>query len=286
MVQTFFNHFTITFADASSPDVQGANQRGYSNCYHLLESSSHRWTIFDSAQLVTMTNEQHEQLAALLSALHPLPNSAVEQQLSSISDGTWFSVDIQHANQQTAYQWFVQPPVEWQSLDAITQYVEQLADIPHEQRRQQEQKLAHQFFRHLANRDLPGMMTCYHPEIRYRNPFIELQGDEVATMWQMGWRCLPDVQVLYKDSDIRVNFAYWQAVYIYPPTGRCVKHRLSTTLTFAEGKIIQQIDYFDLHEWAEQSYGCLGKIVGGWKLFKNQLTGKMRAKFAASLNEP
>jgi SnoaL-like domain len=286
-VQTLFHNFTITFADAPSPDVQGMSQGlGGSHLYHLLESSAHRWTIFEDAQPITMTNEQHEQLAALLSALHPLPDSAIELPQFLQTDPTWISVVIQYANQQTTYPPWVRPPAEWQSLAEITQYVEQLANIPREQRRAQEQDLTRQFFRHLANRDLPKMMGCYHPEIRYSSPFIELQGDEVAAMWRMGWRYLPDVQVLYEDIDIRGNFSTWQAIYTYPPTGRCVKHRLSTALTFAEGKIIQQADQFNLHAWAEQSYGYFGKMVGGWKLFKSQLAGKMKAQFSVFLNEP
>ncbi|HEY9825271.1 MAG TPA: nuclear transport factor 2 family protein [Stenomitos sp.] len=159
-------------------------------------------------------------------------------------------------------------------MEQVTQYVISLADVPYKALNQQHQEVVQGFFEQLAKRNTAGLLRYYHPAVQYKNPWFELQGNEVMEMWQMWWRYLPDLKVVVQESGIRTTFVDWQAHYTFPPTARYIKHQLSSTLTVAENKIIQHVDRFNTHQWAGDAYGYLGKVAGGWKLFETQI--KMR----------
>ncbi|MBC8075712.1 MAG: nuclear transport factor 2 family protein [Chloroflexales bacterium] len=274
---TVFYRFVVTFAGAATPDDSPV---GYSDrVYSIVEPPQQRWTIAEDEQTVALTDAQHERLVRLLAALEPPPNPTIAPMVPG-SDGTWRTVIIRHGDQQTAYRWWGSPPTAWAALDAICQYVQQLADIPREQVAQRQRQITRQFFDRLAARDLPGMQALYHPDIQYRNPLLALHGAQVAALWRMWWRDLPDVRVVCTDSGIRSGGAYWDAVYTYPPTGRRVEQHLTADLTFADGAIIQHVDRFNVHEWAGQAYGAVGGVIGGWRLFKWRLAAHARARLA------
>lgn len=279
---TLFYDFVVTFADATTTEVSDGGH--IDRVYRILEAPQHRWTITENDQPVAMTDEQHGQLVHLLAALQPPPDPTIEPTPPGW-DGTWLSLVIRRGDQQTGYQWWVDPPSNWAVLGAITAYVEQLANIPRKQVAEQQRQVTRQFFDRLAARNLPGLLAQYHPDIHYRNPFFELHGAEVAAMWRMWWDYLPDVQVVCKDSGINSDGAYWHAIYTYSPTGRRVEHHISADLMFSDGAIIQHVDRFNVHEWANNAYGFVGRMIGGWRLFEWRIAMQARTRLAAFLRE-
>lgn len=281
MAITHFYHFIVTYANAtqSAPASKGNADR----VYHLVESPQQHWTISENAQPLALTVEQHSHLVHLLAALQPLPDPTIAPELEG-ADGTWITFVVLQGDQQTSYRWWLSPPTPWHSLGAITHYVEQLADLPRTQAARQQREIMQQFFNCLIARDLPGMLTHYHADIQYRHPFFTLQGAAVGAMWRWWWRYLPDLQVAYEESGLRNGFLYWTATYTYPPTGRRVTQHMSTTLHFAEGAIVEQVDTFNVHEWSAQAYGFAGGVLGGRRLWQWWIARKMRTQFDAFLS--
>ncbi|MDQ2996567.1 MAG: phosphotransferase [Chloroflexota bacterium] len=191
MPLTSFYRFVITFADATSRDVGDIGQ--IERFYHLVEAPQQHWTVSENEQPVSIADAQQAQLVQLLGALSPLPDPAIEP-IAFGSDGTWVMMVIQTGDQQISYRWWSLPPADWGKLAAIAQLVQQLADAPRLQAADCQRQLTRQFFDHLADRDLAGMLALYHPNIHYSNPFSDLHGAQVGAIWRMGWSYLPDIR--------------------------------------------------------------------------------------------
>lgn len=283
MATTCFYDFEIAFANAScKPRVKKAEY--HDRRFHLVETSPNYWTIQENETLVHISDEQQTQLAHLLQLLRSEPDSSLETTCFG-SDGTWISVTLCYDDHQTSYRWWGSPPTGWEILEQVTQYVIKLADIPRKALNQQHQEVVQGFFEQLANRHTAGLLRYYHPAVQYKNPWLELQGNEVIAMWQMWWGYLPDLKVVVCESGIHSNFVEWEAHYTYPPTARYIKHHLSSALTVAEDKIILHVDRFNIHRWAGDTYGYLGKVAGSWKLFETQVGMRVQKQLKSYLED-
>jgi hypothetical protein len=284
MATTLFYHFIVTFLNAAkTPHIEEVGQKN--RFYNIVETPQHSWTIFENERLVAISDEQQVQLMHLLSLLQPEPIPLLVQPTFSGCDGICISVTINRECQQTSYRWWVCPPPEWEIINKVTKYVMHLANIPREILSRQQQDVTRGLFERIANRDLAGMMMYYHPDIQYRNPFLELQGVEFFAMWRMCWSYLQDIEVKVQEGGLRVSFVYWEAHYTYPPTGRYIKHSISSDLTFAEDKVILHVDRFNVHQWASSAYGYIGEVAGGWRLFEKQIAAKAKKRLNSWLNE-
>lgn len=276
---TQFYHIVITFANADMPVVAAADAS--EQLYHLVESPLHQWAVWEQGKPVTLTGEQQTQLAKMLAALASLPDPSTLPPIIPGADGSWTTVDVRRGGIQASYRWWGLPPTSLQALGAITEYVRQLADAPRQEAARQEALVVQHYVACLAARNLTGMLAHCHPNIVYQNPFVELNGKQVATWWRLIWYDLPDLRVICRDSDIRGGIVYWQATYTHLSTGRRVELQISAALTVADGLITHHVDRFNAHNWARQAYGLMGQAFGGWRLFERWVAARIQGRLNA-----
>ena len=56
--------------------------------------------------------------------------------------------------------------------------------------------------------------------------------------------------------------ARWVATYLFSATGRTVENHIEAYFRFADGKIIEHHDHFDLWRWMRQALGAKGLLLG------------------------
>lgn len=132
------------------------------------------------------------------------------------------------------------------------------------------------FYSAFTNLDAETMSKCYHQDVIFEDPaFGVLKGNRAKNMWRM----LCETQ---KGKDFKVTFsnikydknrgsAKWEAIYNFSKTGRKVHNKISAKFEFKDGLIIKHTDTFNLHNWASQSLGFKGKLIGGTTYFRNKL---------------
>lgn len=135
-------------------------------------------------------------------------------------------------------------------------------------------ELIEKFYTSFANRDVKGMISCYHEDICFEDPaFGKLYGDDAKAMWQM---------LLSRNSGLKISFntietsekkgaANWVAEYVFAQTGRNVINRVAAQFEFSEGKIIKHTDYFDFWKWTQQALGWKGYLLGWTPFMKNKV---------------
>lgn len=123
-----------------------------------------------------------------------------------------------------------------------------------------------QFYSSFQRGDAQAMSACYHDSITFTDPaFGRLHGKEVAAMWTM--------LLSRKESELNIEYsgitadqesgeAYWVASYKYGPGKRSVVNKIHSRFEFREGKIIEQVDDFDLWTWSRQALGPIGFLFG------------------------
>jgi len=147
--------------------------------------------------------------------------------------------------------------------------------------------LIEKFYTSFQNRDVEGMIKCYHDDIVFTDPaFGELKGEHAKNMWRMLLKNSKDMTLEFSDvsADEKTGKAHWDATYSFSQTGRKVLNKIDAKFEFKDGKIIRHTDHFDLHKWAKQAMGFKGALLGGTSFFKkklNQKTAGLLAKFEA-----
>ena len=103
------------------------------------------------------------------------------------------------------------------------------------------------------------MSACYHNSVTFTDPaFGRLTGKEVSAMWSM--------LLSRKESKLKIEYsgisaneesgeAHWIATYNYGPQKRPVVNNVRSKFKFRDGKIIEQVDDFDLWTWSRQALG-------------------------------
>ncbi|OUR91794.1 limonene-1,2-epoxide hydrolase [Flavobacteriales bacterium 34_180_T64] len=138
------------------------------------------------------------------------------------------------------------------------------------------------FYTAFNNLDAETMISCYHHDIIFEDPaFGILKGEKAKNMWRM--LCASqkgntfDVKFSKIEADEKKGSAHWEAFYNFSKTGRSVHNKIDATFEFKDGKIINHIDHFDLHNWAKQAIGFKGFLLGGTSFFKTKLQGQTNA---------
>ena len=145
-------------------------------------------------------------------------------------------------------------------------------------------ELIEKFYRAFQRRDGATMASCYHPQVQFSDPvFTGLQGERTGAMWQMLTERGKDLQVEFRDvrADDAAGAAHWDAWYTFSGTGRKVHNAIDATFEFKDGLIVRHTDRFDLHRWAGQALGLMGKVLGGTSFLQN----KVRRTAAKSLED-
>ena len=125
--------------------------------------------------------------------------------------------------------------------------------------------LIERFYSAFARRDVETMLSCYRPDIAFRDPvFGALSGQEVRAMWRMLNARAADLAIEFGNvaatgSD---GTAHWEARYTYTATGRRVHNRIDASFEFRDGSIANHVDRFSLWRWAAMALGTQGALLG------------------------
>ncbi len=137
------------------------------------------------------------------------------------------------------------------------------------------------FYDAFTKRDAEGMVACYADEVRFSDPvFVELRGAHAKNMWRMLCERGKDLKVEFRDvrADGGTGSAHWEAYYTFR-TGKKVHNVIDATFTFANGKIAEHTDRFDLWRWSRMALGVPGTLFGWTPL----LTSAIRREGAKGL---
>lgn len=118
------------------------------------------------------------------------------------------------------------------------------------------------------------MQESYSDKAVFNDPvFINLDANHVRAMWEMF--CVNGKDLTIKYSDVKANDtdgeAIWVANYIFSATGNKVENVISAKFKFENGKIVNHQDTFDFYNWASQSLGMMGKLMGWTPLVKSKI---------------
>ena len=139
--------------------------------------------------------------------------------------------------------------------------------------------LIRRFYDAFSERDGETMADCYHEDAQFSDPvFPGLRGKEVGGMWRMLCERGKDLKVEYSDvtSDGDRGGAHWEAWYTFSATGRSVHNKIDATFRFADGKIIEHTDDFDLWAWTRMALGLPGILLGWSPPIQNKVRATAR----------
>jgi ketosteroid isomerase-like protein len=121
------------------------------------------------------------------------------------------------------------------------------------------------FYDSFQHRDHEGMARCYAMDARFRDPvFTDLNGWRIGAMWRMLCERAADLRLAATNitADADRGAAHWEATYTFSATGRTVHNVIDAQFIFANGKIMDHTDRFDLWRWSRQALGAKGMLLG------------------------
>ncbi len=137
-------------------------------------------------------------------------------------------------------------------------------------------ELIEKFYSSFDTLDVEGMVSCYHPEVVFKDPaFGQLKGERATNMWRM--LCSnqkgKEFKVTYSNvqSSGGTGSANWEAHYLFSRTNRKVHNKIYARFKFKDGLIIEHVDDFDLYNWSKQALGTSGTIFGWTGFFRKKL---------------
>lgn len=141
-------------------------------------------------------------------------------------------------------------------------------------------RLIERFYEAFARRDADAMVDCYHAKIEFSDPvFGRLEGDRAKEMWRMLCSRAKDLDIQFSDitADAERGTAHWEARYTFTATGRFVHNVIDARFEFADGKIKQHHDTFDLWRWSGMALGPMGRVLGWLPPLQNSIKKKALA---------
>lgn len=130
--------------------------------------------------------------------------------------------------------------------------------------------------------DGEAMAACYTQDAVFEDPaFGELRDGAGQDMWRMLTARATDltVEVPERDATATSGTAHWIAAYDFQ--GRPVVNDIRATYVFRDGLIADHRDVFDLHAWASQAMGPVGKVLGYTPLLKLLVRRRTAGQLAA-----
>ena len=144
--------------------------------------------------------------------------------------------------------------------------------------------VAEQFYDAFMVRDHYTMGLLYAENATFSDPvFPLLNAHGARTMWAMLLSRAGDLGIevnILEDGPARAR-VQWVARYTFGATGRRVVNRVSSEMAIANGRIVRQVDRFDLWRWARQALGVRGLLLGWTPMVQNAI----RKQAAHSLRE-
>lgn len=144
--------------------------------------------------------------------------------------------------------------------------------------------VAERFYEAFMVRDHYTMGLLYAEHATFSDPvFPLLNAMGTRLMWHMLLSRAEDLGVeakIVEDGATRARVD-WVAYYTFSGTGRPVVNRIHTEMAISAGKIVRQVDTFNLWRWSGQALGARGLLLGWTPIVKN----KIRAQAARSLRQ-
>lgn len=144
--------------------------------------------------------------------------------------------------------------------------------------------VAERFYEAFMVRDHYTMGLLYADHATFSDPVFPLLNARGArTMWKMLLTRAEDLGIevkILEDSPTHASVD-WVAHYTFGATGRTVVNRVHTEMAISLGRIVSQVDSFNLWRWSGQALGAKGWLLGWTPLVRN----KIRAQAAQSLRE-
>lgn len=125
--------------------------------------------------------------------------------------------------------------------------------------------LIDRFYQAFQKLDAEAMAACYAEQVQFSDPaFRDLRGRDAGDMWRMLCARAKDFSLTYQvlEADDQQGRARWVATYLFSATGRTVENHIEARFRFADGKIIEHRDHFDLWRWMRQALGAKGLLLG------------------------
>lgn len=151
------------------------------------------------------------------------------------------------------------------------------------------EEILEQFYSSFQRGDAQAMSACYHDSVTFTDPaFGSLNGKEVGAMWSM--------LLSRKESELNIDYsgvsvngesgeAYWIASYKYGRKKRPVVNKIHSRFKFRNGKIMEQVDDFDLWAWSRQTVGLIGLLLGWTPFLRNKIQTMARKALTSYMNE-
>ncbi|MBI1341749.1 MAG: nuclear transport factor 2 family protein [Terrimonas sp.] len=140
--------------------------------------------------------------------------------------------------------------------------------------------LMSKFYTAFQQKDYHTLQQCYHDEAVFSDPvFGLLNAKQVRAMWEMLIKSGKDLLIEFEDpqSPDEYGTCEWTAVYTFSATKRRVVNRVRAYMKFADGRIIEHSDAFNLYSWTKQAFGWKG-LVFGWSGFMQHRIHKNAVK--------
>ena len=144
--------------------------------------------------------------------------------------------------------------------------------------------VAERFYEAFMVRDHYTMGLLYAEHATFSDPVFPLLNARGArTMWKMLLTRAEDLGIevkILEDSPTHASVD-WVAHYTFGATGRPVVNRVHTEMAISLGRIVSQVDSFNLWRWSGQALGAKGWLLGWTPVVRD----KIRAQAAQSLRE-
>lgn len=129
------------------------------------------------------------------------------------------------------------------------------------------------------------MASCYTEDAVFEDPaFGTLRDGDVRDMWRMLCARAHDLRATVEEREATDDrgSAQWVADYTFGgPTGRAVRNVVRASYVFRDGLIADHRDEFDLHAWAGQALGPVGRVLGFTPLLGPLIRRRTRGQLAA-----
>ena len=146
-------------------------------------------------------------------------------------------------------------------------------------------ELITKFYQSFADKNVEGMIACYHDEIQFEDPaFGKLMGEDAKKMWRVLMkRSKGEIEITFSNvvANEKTGSANWEAKYVFSQTKRKVVNVISAQFEFKDGKIFRHKDHFDLWKWSRQALGWKGYLLGWSSFMKKKMQQQSRKLLGA-----
>ncbi|QKE64286.1 nuclear transport factor 2 family protein [Aquipseudomonas campi] len=145
-------------------------------------------------------------------------------------------------------------------------------------------ELISRFYQAFQQLDAETMAACYAEDVQFSDPaFSDLRGRDAGDMWRMLTARAQNFSLTFDSvqADDQQGSARWVATYLFSKTGNTVVNHIQANFRFADGKIVEHRDSFDLWRWARQALGTKGLLLGWTPLVQGAIRKQAMAGLRA-----